>query len=177
MLLMSHSERGITARELVRRMLSEYDPFCGVVGTAHAIPLCILYEAWSPERKEEIIKHGRELGYGLVEHAVIGEYDLTLWHSDKTEPPYLVALNSAYHDPLNHDTQEQKQVAGRGMAIKTMKRVLFGWVQEYGPLVIGSVMTEQTARYLRLVRKMFPTANIKSWYSKDFQHGFTLSFD
>ena len=163
------------ARWLVERMLTGEDPFNVVFWAAGAIPVFIVTEAWTQERKAEIRQYGQQMGYMLVEHAVIGDYDLTLWHTEKIEyPGYVVGINSGQHNPLEREAQVTKQTAGGHISLRMVQRTVAGWLHDYGPLVIGSVVPERNESYLLMLKKLFPEAKFEPFYAGDFRDGFRI---
>ena len=172
----SSSFRGERARWLVEKMLTHEDPFNVAFWGAGSIPVFIVTETWTRERKEEIRQHGQQMGYTLIEHAVIADYDLTLWHTDKVMyPGYVVGINNGQHNPLERSAQVTKQTAGSHIPLRTIQRMVAGWLHDYGPLVVGSVVPERNDAYLRMFKQMFPAAKLEPFFGDDFRYGFRVS--
>jgi len=169
------AKRRSTARRLVETMLSGDDPFNLSLAQAAWIPVAIVIEAWTPERKREILRQANQLGYTSKEHEVIADYDLSLWHTDKLGfPAYVVGINTGQHNPLEFGVQVVKQLAGRALPLHAIKKILERWIHDYGSLVVGSVVSERNELYLRLVRHLFPDMSIEPYYGNDFRYGFKI---
>jgi|ERR1051326_2874486 hypothetical protein len=112
-----------------------------------------LLEAWTSEKKAEIVARMKERHADLVEHDVAGDYDLTLWHYTR-EGYYVVAINSGQEDPTTVSGQEAEPRAQR-LPWKKMTSTLSRWVRRYGKLLVGSTDPEKTDQYKKLLSRYF----------------------
>jgi hypothetical protein len=128
-----------------------------------ATVLFSIVEAWDAPAKEQIVRTFGEQGWSLVEHAVYGEYDLTLWR--RTEPGSLygcfaVALNNAQHNPIDAITQITPVPAARGpLPIHRVLSKLQEWVNGRGRLLIASISQEKLNAYRRILSQQFTIEN------------------
>jgi hypothetical protein len=167
-------------RQIIEQLIADQDPFNVIKASAAEIPAIILSEAWSPERRKEIFAKAMELGYDPIDHLVVGDYDLTLWHTDKLkENPdaYLVAINNAEHDPFEAAIQQTDypETAHVMPPIKAIRAKLAEWVGKYGSVIVGSTMSERNEQYLRLCRRILPGYSFVPFFQGNFAHGFRLS--
>lgn len=167
------------ARQIVEEAISGPDPFNISKAAAAEFPVIILAESWSPDKRKEIISRAQESGYGMVDHLIVGDYDLVLWHTDKIQNnpnAYVVSINNAEHDPLSAEAQKTKQVdTTQSLPRDTIKEKVAAWVDKYGSVIIGSVMTERNFRYLKMFKRMFPGYTFLPYYKNDLKFGFRLS--
>jgi hypothetical protein len=112
-----------------------------------------LVEAWTPERKAEMIRSMASRDADLVEHAVIGDYDLTLWFYRRFEL-YAASLNSGQEDPLSLDGQAKNPKPQALKWISVVSR-LQDWVKTYGRILVGSTDSAKTEQYRRLLARHF----------------------
>ena len=168
----------VRARELVEQVILNQDPFGTHIAALQQIPRALV-EAWTPDRKSEIVQKAARNGLDLVDHAVAGDYDLTLWHTramEGYEHAYMVSINNAQHDPLEATTQQGKFAAtANRLPLRTIKNKLEDWVESYGPILVGSYIPDRNPLYLRLVRHLLADYQFQEIYpGDDFTHGFRL---
>jgi hypothetical protein len=169
--------RSAAAHWLVESMLDDRrDPFNVAFWQASWIPLFIVTEAWTPERKEEVRREGERQGYKYVDHVVAGDYDLSLWHTTKFGfAAYVVGINNGQHSPFDPDAQQAKQSTSHYLPLRQIKATMRKWSAAYGSLVVGSVLPERNDLYLRLMRRLFPMAKIEPYFNDDLRYGFKIS--
>ena len=117
-----------------------------------------LLEAWTPERKEQIMGRMKERGAALVDHVQIGDYDLVLWHYVANDI-YAASLNSQ-EDPTELTGQIRQPKAQRlhwGGVVLQLRM----WVERYGKLLIGSTLESRTQQYRRRLYRNFLVADWK----------------
>lgn len=167
------------ARQIVEEAISGPDPFNISKAAAAEFPVIILSEAWSPEKRKEVLAHAQESGYDMVDHLITGDYDLVLWHTDKIQNnpnAYVVSINNAEHDPLSAEAQQTKQLdTVQALPRDVIKEKVAEWVSKYGSVIIGSVMTERNFRYLKMFKRMFPGYTFLPYHKNDLKFGFRLS--
>lgn len=128
-----------------------------------AAALFSITEAWNAPTKDEILRTFREQGWSLVEHAVFGEYDLSLWRH--TEPGslygrYAVALNNAQHNPIDAAVQTTPVAPARGpLPIDRVFTKLQDWVNRHERLLIASINQEKLNAYRRILARQFTVEN------------------
>lgn len=115
-----------------------------------------LLEAWTPERKDRIIKSMTAREAEFIEHIVIGDYDLTLWRYRKLNE-YGISLNSGQEDltTLSGQKKHPKAQQIRWYDVVTQLQL---WVNTYGRLLVGSTVKDRTDQYRRLLTRHFLTA-------------------
>jgi hypothetical protein len=166
------------ARKLIEAAVSGRDGFGIHRLSAAAIPKWIISEAWSPERKKQIRDQATTEGFHLVDHLVIGDYDLALWHTTKLDGyqhAYMVSINNAEHDPNDEETQKTPFKTSTRLPMRAIKSKLVEWVRDYGTLIVGSVLAERNQLYLAMVRKMLPGYKIEPYYGGNFAYGFKIT--
>lgn len=136
-----------------------------------------LLEAWTPERKSEIVaanaaKKDRII---LIDHAVLDNYDLTLWKIESDKEPfapffYAVSLNSEQHDPTDAATQVVKIPGSslRHLPVSSIADVLRRWVGDYGEVVVGSVNPRKMRAYRRLLKDTFTIRDLPGGSDQGF---------
>jgi hypothetical protein len=133
------------------------DPFCVArMFALQAVEQLLLDEAWTPERKAEIVQRMSDDKKELVEHTVIGDYDLTLWHYT-VSGWYVVGLNSGQEDPTTMLGQERKPKSSY-LAWNKVVSILRQWVLVHGKIIVGSSHPEKTEAYRRLLTRYFLVA-------------------
>ena len=162
------------ARMLVDQLVGNEDPF-GLARYCLSQFAASLVEAWTPEEERKAVGDAAKHGMTMVDHAVIGNYDLVLWKS----PPgvmvgYAVSINNSGHSPADKDTQLSK-FHGEVAPLTQLRAKINEWIDLHGTLVVGSYVPKRNALYLKLIRRMFPERKIASYYSDDFSHGFSIS--
>ncbi len=174
-ILRSAPERAATAKRLVETLLSARDPFNLALWQAGWIPLFIVMEAWTPERKREVISQAANLGCRYVEHIQSGDYDISLWWSTDLSC-HVVGINNGQHSPFEAEAQTTRQLdTVSHLPLGAIRRTLQSWLDEYGPLIVGSVVPERNEFYLRLVKRLLPGALYEPYHQNDFRYGFRLS--
>ena len=122
-----------------------------------------IVEAWDATAKEQIVRTFQEQGWSLVEHAVYGEYDLSLWRRSDPGPLhgcFAVALNNAQHNPIDALTQITPVAAARGpLPIDRVLSKLQEWVNGHGRLLIASISREKLNAYRRILSRQFTIEN------------------
>ena len=134
-----------------------------------------LVEAWTPEEERAVVGQAARQNMTMVDHAIIGDYDLVLWKA----PPgavvgYLVSINNSGHNPLNKAEQISK-FKGKAVPLTKLKAQINTWLEAYDTLVIGSYVSKRNILYMKLFKRLFPDRNIKSFYTGDYQYGFSIS--
>ena len=120
----------------------------------------LLGEVWTPARKAEIERESRARGFEPVEHVQLGDFDLSLWQCTGNGPMrdlYMVSINNAQYDPGDLEVHN-KRVPRSTISDETLSNVvseLYGWVNKYGRLLIGSVSPRKMKRYRSLLSRMF----------------------
>ena len=159
-------------------MVTKQDPFGMHSAALHQIPRALI-EAWSPDKKREVVQQAARNSTDLVDHLVVGDYDLTLWHTRKMQGydhAYLVSINNAQHNPLTAADQlgDFRATASR-LPLRAIKDKLVDWVDSYGPVFIGSYIPSRNALYKKLVKKLLPSYTISQIHPGDnYEHGFRL---
>ena len=95
------------ARMLVDQLVGNEDPF-GLARYCLSQFAASLVEAWTPEEERKAVGDAAKHGMTMVDHAVIGNYDLVLWKS----PPgvmvgYAVSINNSGHSPADSVSRAQ----------------------------------------------------------------------
>ena len=166
------------ARQVIERLTGGNDPFNLERLTARNIAASILMEAWTPERRASIEAEALKNSTDMVDHLVIGDYDLTLWYTSKIEgepPCYLVSINNADHSPLDVAAQTTKQTGSAGqLPVAAIRAKLAEWADKYGTLVIGSAVPERNKMYLKLVKRLMPGYHFCPFFNS-YRYGFKLS--
>jgi hypothetical protein len=167
------------ARWVVKQTVGNHDGLGRYRVASAMIPARIIAEAWSPERKAAITDTQRLLGNHLVDHLVVGDYDLCLWHTKEIEEHphlYTVSINNAEHDPNDPTTQTQRVNVRGGYRSPRREIVnkLMTWVGDYGTLVVGSVLPERNATYLKILQRWLPGYRFSPWYHGDPRYGFKI---
>lgn len=140
-----------------------------------------ILESWSAERKKEIVDRESKRGKELIDHAVLGDYDVVLWkipcHADFVPEKffYTVSINSGQSDPNDPDTQRVRfpgTMIGH-MPGKSMLETLAGWVDSYGHIAVGTVALDKLRKYRVMLSKYFSVEP----FDKDYpdQSGFWIS--
>lgn len=127
-----------------------------------------IFEAWLPDRKNEIVQKMRQRGFELTGHAQLGDYDLALWTTRRLDPDFFgveaanfVSLNVGQHDPTEQETQMTDTESGK-IPIKAVARKLSEWAQAHGKLAVSSYLPGRTARYYRIIPRLIPNCSV-SW--------------
>ena len=168
-----------TARMLIDMLIGEdrgEDPLRMARWTLSEFVITLL-EAWTPEDKKRVVIQGAGRGMTLVDHAVIGDYDLALWHADREGDiykPYMVSINNSGHSPLDPDAQ-LKKFKGKQAPLVELKAKINQWIDAYDSLIIGSIVPKRNVLYLKLFKHMFPERKINSYYTGDYTYGFRIS--
>jgi len=174
---MKHSK----TRELIELLIADNDPFGYVVKSyACAIPVKLVTEAWSPEKKAEIMADTGNRGYRMIDHLVMDDYDLVLWFLTKVDSavnePYVVSINNAQHDPTQPDEQAAHFSADSGnLPIKAIKEKLMEWIAKYGSLAVCSYVPERNVLYYRMAKRQLPNYQFSPFYGNTYNYGFRLS--
>jgi len=113
-----------------------------------------LQEAWSREKKAEIVAKEKAKGHDLAAHEIFGDYDLTLWRVPTHRGTYLmVGLNGGEWDPTDLNTQ--KQPAGHGrIPFQPICKKISEWVDAHGSVVVGSAVQGKTKLYLKWLTRL-----------------------
>jgi len=122
----------------------------------------ILGEAWTEQRKAEMVAKFTERGFTSVDHRVIGDYDLILWKCTKAGASlgtYSVSINSGQHDPGDFRTQSTKQAGKTTAALSGVINALIEWVELYGKILIASVDYRKLKHYRSILSRYFLIAN------------------
>ncbi len=127
----------------------------------YAVSIGKVLEAWSQERKSEIIRKNAARGLVLLDHAVLDDYDLALWRVpvDLDFAPtgilHAVSINSEEHDPTERDVQMVKFPGSslRHLPVASISDILRGWIRDYGKLAIGTAELRKLNIYRRLLLK------------------------
>jgi len=154
-----------SAREILEHLCSEGDDVwqTGMLGLMSTTIFPIL-EAWSDHRKVEIVKKNDRKGIKLIDHVVIGDYDITLWRVPvetdfySTGILWAVSINSDQHDPSDANVQTLKFPGSslRHLPADSISEVFRGWIEEYGKLAVGTVSLDRLLLYRRIcVREGF----------------------
>ena len=125
----------------------------GVLRLAASMIVRDLLEAWTPERKAQIIQSMRERKAELISHEQIGDYDLTLWHYTQFGY-YAAALNSGQEDPTTVHGQLTAPKSQR-LQWRNVVAVLRGWTRQYGKILIGSADVDRIGQYKRMLQPYF----------------------
>lgn len=178
--LYRRGEQGLLHRDLLERYVAgERHPIWGDYGLwAAQVPWKLLAEAWTPERKKQIEVIAATRGSKLVDHFVVGDYDLALWHVEETDegPVYVVSINNAQFNPVDPNEQQQKHPESAGTPpLRKIAEKLKAWVQKYGSVIVGSVVPERNDQYRRILQKLMPEFTISPYHQDDFRYGFRLS--
>lgn len=164
-------------RRLVEMLIYDVDP---LGGSRYALSqfAARIFEAWAPEKKREIVRDAADQGNELVDHLVVGDYDLCLWKSPVVgdeKQAYLVSINNAQHDPLSPEAQQGSYKTGSTFPMMMIKEIVTRWARRYGALIIGSYIEERNSLYLKMFKRVFPTWTIKPYYGGDLRYGFKIS--
>ena len=165
------------ARRLLEDLVLRDDGFGIARLNATLIPESIVTEAWSPEKKEQMIKKGDGLGFHMVDHVITGDYDLALWHTSKLEGyphAYVVSINNAERDPLDAANQKTKFATHTQFHLNDIKAKLAEWVNDYGSVLIGSVDTTRNERYYRLIARTMRGYKLSPYWQNNLRYGFKL---
>jgi hypothetical protein len=129
-------------------------------------------EAWTPQRKEEIIQKMRQRKLELRDHAQIGDYDIALWTGAEIDREFFgvasanfVSLNVGQHDPGDAAVQMADTESG-SIPIKAIAKKLAEWAQRHGKLAVSSYVPDRTAKYYRWVIRLIPNCRV-SWIRPD----------
>ena len=117
----------------------------------------LLGEAWSEARKVEIETLMASKGFKLLEHVVIGDFDLALWigtGNDELKGIKAVSINSGEIDPGSVDGQAENPTPQFLNSVKVLS-TLQAWVDRYGQLLVGSSEANKLLRYRKLLAKKF----------------------
>ena len=136
-----------------------------------------LVEAWTPEDKKRVTGQGAEMGMTLVDHAVIGDYDLVLWHAERigdVYQPYTVSINNSRHSPLSKDDQTAKFKGGVA-PITELRAKLNEWLDKYHSLLIGSYVAKKSLVYFKLFKRLFPECTLEPFHKGDLKYGFRIT--
>lgn len=163
-------------RMLVDMLIGGDDPLCMAryLLSQHA---AAIIEAWSPEEKRVIVGQAARSGMRIIDHAIIGDYDLVLWLSPELAGcphDYLVSINNAGNNPLDAATQQTK-FKGKHTPLAELKNQIDIWLDLYGSLVIGSYVPKRNILYLKLFKRLFPGRVVSSYYTGDYKYGFRIS--
>lgn len=136
--------------------------------------LSSITEAWSRKRKDEIVAKEKAKGHELVEHAIMGEYDLTLWRVPTHDGVYLlVALNGGQADPTDISAQQYTAQTYGQIPWQTISRQIAKWVDAYGSVVVGSAVEAKTKRYLKWLTRL--GYRLVPFMASDYRYGAVIS--
>ena len=107
-------------------------------------------------------------GYDFVDSAKLGDYDMSLWHGQKTRDGrpvdfYEVSLS---HGGLRFDTEQAQagKQPGGSMDLLGRKRAMSGkfeeWLNKYDPVYIGSFDPRKLGVYRRIIKKYLPRLRV-----------------
>lgn len=164
-------KKSLHARHLMEMMVYDLDAICQARWSLSSF-VEKLAEAWSSDKKDEVINQGKKRNLRLVDHAIIGDYDLCLWQEKDAD--HYVSINNAQHSPLSPEAQQGK-FASRYLTFPTnmIKEILSKWTRTYGVLIIGSCIESRNRSYYKMAKRMFPDRKIEP-YNDDFKYGFKL---
>ena len=166
------------ARQVIERLIRGDDPFNLERLAARNFAASIIMEAWTPERRASIEAEALKNSMAMVDHLVIGDYDLALWYTSKIEgepPCYLVSINNADHSPLDVVAQTTKQTGSAGqLPVAAIRTKLTEWVAKYGTVVVGSTVPERNPMYAKMVRRLMPGYRMGAFVGS-YVYGFKLS--
>lgn len=169
------------ARQIVEQLIAGQDPFNLMKAFGAEIPVLILAEAWTLERRKEIEAEAQaqSMGYRMVDSLVVGDYDLVLWHTEKLQNnpnAYVVSINNAQHNPLSKEAQETKQAdTAQPPPLTAIKAKVAQWVEQHDSVIVGSIVPDRNEIYLRMLKRIFPSYGFQPFHANDFKYGFRLS--
>lgn len=178
---MTEKEMSSRALRLVERILFDQDPFNVMKTIGSEIPAQIISEAWTAARKKEVIANASKIGYSLIDHVVLGDFDITLWkvgeeQAQSKDFPPVVAINNSQYDPSDPNVQDSDNLlVSLAIPRRDVTIRLKQWIEKHGSLIVGSVVPSRNPRYLTLFKKLLPGYKIEPYYGKDFKHGFKIS--
>jgi hypothetical protein len=140
----------MSVKTLVKALTFMDDPFG--MSRVSTIMILEMLEAWTPEKKDEIVKAMADRA-NLVDHVVIGDYDLVLWHYREMNE-YAASINSGQEDPTTVIGQKRRPPAGHVDWYDVVSQ-LQTWVRQHGRILIGSTVKERTNKYRRLLNRHF----------------------
>ena len=120
------------------------------------------------EATDEEIKRLKAEGYDYVDSAKLGDYDMTLWHGNKTREGQPISFYeiSLSHAGLRFDS-EQAQVGkqpGGSMDLLGHKREMAGkledWLSRFDIMYIGSFDPRKLAIYRRIIKRYLPRLRV-----------------
>jgi len=100
----------------------------------------MLGESWSEKRKAEIETAMTARGFKLLEHTVIGDFDLALWigtGNDELKGIKALSINNGEIDPGSTEGQSE-QTTPQFLNWSKVLSLLQIWVDRYGKLLVGS---------------------------------------
>jgi hypothetical protein len=121
--------------------------------------------AVDPEQKQRVLNHAEDKGLELVDHKVVGDFDLALFHYRNTHlfpaaPDYIVALSSGPHDPFDdaiiQETQRTTNYSPIKQSLSEVAQILEGWLVTYGKLAAGSANKRKQDLYRLILSKLLP---------------------
>jgi hypothetical protein len=117
----------------------------------------MLGESWSEKRKAEIETVMMARGFKLLEHIVIGDFDLALWigtGNDELKGIKVLSVNSGEIDPGSIEGQAT-QTTPQFLNWSKVLALLQIWVDRYGKLLVGSAESIKLSKYRRALGKKF----------------------
>ena len=117
----------------------------------------MLGESWSEQRKAEIETAMTARGFKLLEHTVIGDFDLALWigtGNDELKGIKALSINNGEIDPGSTEGQSE-QTTPQFLNWSKVLSLLQIWVDRYGKLLVGSAESVKLTRYRRALGKKF----------------------
>lgn len=145
----------------------------------HGATIGPLLEAWSADRKAEIVRKNTEKGNELIDHVTLGDYDLTLWRVP-VDPKqvyhaengfiFAAAINNDDHDPTDFQTQVTKFPGSslRHAPVSSVVDVLRRWVQDHKRVAVGTINARKNAIYRRLLTKYFTISDLMPEAARGF---------
>jgi hypothetical protein len=153
------------AREIIETLCREGDDVWSTHLLSLKSHLRVILEAWSKERKQEIVDKMSKKGIHLVDHTVFGDYDIVLWKVpvsldfDSSGVLYAASVNSEQHDPTDIKSQFTKYPGSslRHIPAKSLIDVLRSWIKDYGKIGIGTGNVVKLASYKKMLSSHFKT--------------------